>query len=52
VVSEETGAVSVADGGKLQRHLTENQLRELLIAAVAEDRRRLILWKKTKGSQG
>jgi diadenylate cyclase len=50
VVSEETGAVSAADGGKLQRHLTENQLRDLLIAAVAEDRRRLILWKKTKGS--
>ncbi len=31
VVSEETGAVSLAFGGKLSRDLTDNQLRELLL---------------------
>lgn len=30
VVSEETGAISVAEGGKLKRHLTASELKELL----------------------
>jgi diadenylate cyclase len=31
VVSEETGAVSVAIGGKLNRNVEDNQLRDILV---------------------
>jgi len=49
VVSEETGTVSAASTGKLERHLTEGKLRELLSAEIAEDtKRRLIPWKSRK----
>ncbi len=37
VVSEETGVISVANGGKLIRHLDEKQLRELLSRELTRD---------------
>lgn len=39
VVSEETGTVSVAHGGQLKRHLTEENLKELLTDAFASTKR-------------
>lgn len=39
VVSEETGTVSVANGGQLKRHLTEENLKELLTGAFAPNKR-------------
>jgi diadenylate cyclase len=39
VVSEETGTVSVASGGQLRRHLTEDALKELLTGAFTQVRR-------------
>ncbi|MEB3196560.1 MAG: diadenylate cyclase CdaA [Candidatus Sericytochromatia bacterium] len=39
VVSEETGTVSVATGGQLKRHLTEEALKDLLTSAFALTRR-------------
>ena len=49
VVSEETGTVSAASGGKLARHLTEEKLRDLLNAEIADEtRRRLIPWKNRR----
>ena len=44
VVSEETGIVSVASGGQLKRHITEDALRELLVNAFVQQR-------KTGGTQ-
>jgi len=49
VVSEETGSISIAMNGKLNRHLTEVTLRETLNAeALEETKRRLVLWKNRK----
>jgi len=49
VVSEETGTVSAASAGKLSRHLSEKQLRDLLGAEISEEtKRRLIPWKNRK----
>jgi diadenylate cyclase len=45
VVSEETGTVALADGGRLKRPMTEKQLRDLLMKNSAQERRRLVLWK-------
>jgi diadenylate cyclase len=39
VVSEETGIVSVASGGQLKRHITEEALRELLVNAFVQQRK-------------
>lgn len=39
VVSEETGTVSVANGGQLKRHVTDDALRELLVSAFGQQRR-------------
>ena len=39
VVSEETGTVSVASGGQLRRHLTEEALKDLLAGAFTQVRR-------------
>ena len=39
VVSEETGTVSVANGGQLRRHVTDDALRELLVGAFVQQRR-------------
>ncbi len=36
VVSEETGAISIAEDGKLRRNITESQLRTQLIAAMSQ----------------
>jgi diadenylate cyclase len=51
VVSEETGTVSAASAGKLSRHLTEGELRELLSVGIEggiKQRGRLIPWKNRK----
>jgi diadenylate cyclase len=48
VVSEETGAVSVAAAGELNRHLGDGQLREILFTGRKENKRRLIPWKNRK----
>lgn len=39
VVSEETGTVSVASGGQLRRHITDEALRELLVEAFVQPRK-------------
>lgn len=43
VVSEETGTISLAEGGRLIRHLDENALRRLLEAALRPPERKPIL---------
>jgi len=49
VVSEETGAVSVTQGGKIVRHLSDSDLRTMLSTDVyKESKRRLRLWKSQK----
>lgn len=47
VVSEETGSVSVAKGGRLLRNLNQEQLREQLVTLQAkpEEGRKIKLWK-------
>jgi diadenylate cyclase len=39
VVSEETGTISVADGGQLRRHIAEEQLREVLEQVFTQPRK-------------
>lgn len=39
VVSEETGTVSVASGGQLRRHVSDDALREVLVGAFGQVRR-------------
>ena len=48
VVSEETGAVSVAEGGEIERHLTPERLRERLMAnqKLYDENSRIKLWKR------
>ena len=48
VVSEETGTISAAYGGKLSRHLSEKKLRKLLSAEMLEESKRSLRnwWKK------
>jgi diadenylate cyclase len=51
VVSEETGSVSVADGGALYRNLKDNKLREFLLKsgdAADEKPRSFVLFKRVK----
>ena len=52
VVSEETGAISIAEDGKLNRNITESQLRSHLAGTLAQGRAAGLdlrrLWKKTK----
>lgn len=49
VVSEETGTISVASEGKLSRHLSEKDLREILSSEMLEEtKRRLIPWKNRR----
>ncbi|MCL2016101.1 MAG: diadenylate cyclase CdaA [Defluviitaleaceae bacterium] len=49
VVSEETGAVSAARNGKLSRHLSDSDLRNMLSTEIyRETKRRLRLWKNRK----
>lgn len=45
VVSEETGALSVARGGVLYRNLTAEQLRAMLSQAKTSGKKKLALWK-------
>jgi diadenylate cyclase len=39
VVSEETGTISVASGGQLRRHISEETLRELLVGSFVQQRK-------------
>jgi len=49
IVSEETGIISIASEGKIQRHITEKKLRNILTAEISEvTKRRLIPWKNRK----
>lgn len=45
VVSEETGAISVAHSGKLYRNLSEDKLRKMLMHDPKNNNRKIILWK-------
>lgn len=45
VVSEETGAISLARGGVLYRRLTTDQLRGMLSQTPKEEKRKLTIWK-------
>lgn len=49
VVSEETGLISVANGGKLIRHLDEKQLREMLSTELTHNGG--LLNRKTEGGR-
>ncbi|MBR1443883.1 MAG: diadenylate cyclase CdaA [Firmicutes bacterium] len=48
VVSEETGAVSVAYGGKLYKNLNEAKLRNMLISEENRTSHKISLWKDKK----
>ena len=45
VVSEETGAISMARGGVLYRHLTTEQLRNMLAQTQQGSKKKLSIWK-------
>jgi len=45
VVSEETGAISIAKGGMLYRSLSEQEIRSMLTEHKKPPRRKLVLWK-------
>lgn len=45
VVSEETGAISLARGGVLYRELTSEQLRGMLSQPLRDEKRKLSIWK-------
>ena len=45
VVSEETGAISIAKGGELFRDLSEQEIRDMLTEHKQPARRKLALWK-------
>ena len=48
VVSEETGAVSIAEGGKLERNITPERLKERLMAnqKLYDDNSKIKMWKR------
>lgn len=45
VVSEETGTISIAHGGKLYRNLSEDKMRKMLTHAPKNNTKKIILWK-------
>ncbi len=45
VVSEETGAISLARGGVLYRKLTTEQLRNMLSQPLKDEKKKLTIWK-------
>lgn len=45
VVSEETGAISIAHGGKLYRNLTEESIRKMLSYKPKANPRKISIWK-------
>ncbi len=49
VVSEETGLISIAQDGKMVRHLDEKQLREMLAQQLTMSSGKETLWQKSKG---
>ena len=46
IVSEETGTISLAQDGKLARHLDERQLRESLTRQLSSSGQTVPFWKK------
>jgi len=48
VVSEETGAISVAMGGKLTRNITPQQLKSMINEDHQDNKKKLVLWKGRK----
>lgn len=51
VVSEETGAISIAYGGKLYRALSEDKVRSMLKHELKANPRRISLWKGRRGNE-
>jgi len=51
VVSEETGAVSVAHGGKLYRNLPENKIRKMIVHENKITNHKISLWKGKKNNE-
>jgi diadenylate cyclase len=52
IVSEETGIISLAVGGRLERHLDEEALRERLMALVGPKPGSRPWWAETAGLKG
>ena len=50
VVSEETGAVSVAYSGKLYRNMSESEVIKMISKGVKPTRKRIKLWKGRKNN--
>jgi diadenylate cyclase len=48
VVSEETGAISVAIGGKLKRNISGEKLKSMINEDSQENKKKLVLWKGRK----
>lgn len=48
VVSEETGAISVAMNGKLVRNITGEQLKNMIIEDSQQNKKKFVLWKGRK----
>lgn len=48
IVSEETGAISVAIGGKLTRNVTGEELRSMINEDSPENKKKFVLWKGRK----
>ena len=51
VVSEETGAVSIAKGGQIYRSLSEQEMRNMLTENKKPPKRKLVLWKGRRGNE-
>ncbi len=51
VVSEETGGISVAVGGKLKRNLTGEELKNLIVEDTPTNKKKFILWKGRKHNE-
>lgn len=48
VVSEETGAISIALGGKLKRNVTAEKLKSMINEDSQDNKKKLVLWKGRK----
>lgn len=48
VVSEETGNISVAMGGKLKRNITGEELKKMIIEDSPDNKKKFVLWKGRK----
>lgn len=48
VVSEETGAISVAVGGKLTRDITGDELKKMIVEDSPDNKKKFVIWKGRK----